>query len=115
MVLILSGSVVKSFVTVNFLMYQDQIAKEKCENKDKPQMNCNGNCYLAKQLKAAEEKQKENAPISPEKIQIPDQFFDNQESSVIFQAPASNPVFTSSEGLKSFDIFRDITPPPPKC
>lgn len=115
MVLILSGSVVKSFVTVNFLLYQDQIAKEKCENKDKPQMNCNGKCYLAKQLKAAEEKQKENAPISPEKIQIPDQFFDNQESSVHFQASVSDPVLMSFEGLKSFDIFRDITPPPPKC
>ena len=41
---------------------QDYIAKNLCENRDKPMLNCNGQCYLAKQLKAAEEKeQKSNA------------------------------------------------------
>ena len=34
---------------------QDYIAKNLCENRDKPMLNCNGQCYLAKKLKAAEE------------------------------------------------------------
>jgi hypothetical protein len=115
MLLILSGSMVKSFVTVNFLIYQDQIAKEKCENKDKPQMNCNGKCYLAKQLKAAEEKQKENAPISPEKIQVPDELFDNHQTTFSFFATPSPSITAGFAGMKSFGIFKDITPPPPEC
>ncbi|MCT4560593.1 MAG: hypothetical protein N4A41_04370 [Crocinitomicaceae bacterium] len=34
---------------------------EKCENKSLPEMNCNGRCYLAKQLNLQEEK---TTPIS---------------------------------------------------
>ena len=30
----------------------DYIAQELCENKDKPLLECNGKCYLVKQIKA---------------------------------------------------------------
>jgi hypothetical protein len=40
---------------------QTRIAKEKCENKDKPAMKCNGKCYLAKQLKKLEAEELKNA------------------------------------------------------
>lgn len=41
---------------------RDFIAKNLCVNRDKPMLNCNGQCYLSKQLKASEEKeQKSNA------------------------------------------------------
>ncbi len=33
------------------------IAQNFCVNKDKPKLNCNGHCYLAKQLKKQEEKE----------------------------------------------------------
>jgi hypothetical protein len=39
---------------------QDYIAKNLCENRDKPMLNCNGQCYLAKQLKAAEQKEQKS-------------------------------------------------------
>lgn len=39
---------------------QDYIAKNLCENRDKPMLDCNGQCYLAKQLKAAEEKEQKS-------------------------------------------------------
>jgi hypothetical protein len=39
---------------------QDYIAKNLCENRDKPMLNCNGQCYLAKQLKSAEEKEQKS-------------------------------------------------------
>lgn len=47
---------------------QDYIAKNLCENRDKPKMNCNGQCYLAKQLKAQEEKESKSANDRLEKL-----------------------------------------------
>ena len=40
---------------------QTRITREKCENKDKPAMKCNGKCYLAKQLKKLEAEELKNA------------------------------------------------------
>jgi hypothetical protein len=37
------------------------IAQKLCENKDNPKLHCNGHCYLTKQLKAAEEGEKNTA------------------------------------------------------
>ncbi|MVM38664.1 hypothetical protein GO730_15800 [Spirosoma sp. HMF3257] len=36
---------------------KDYIARVLCENRDKPQLHCDGKCYLAKQLKAQQERQ----------------------------------------------------------
>ncbi|MBD2756480.1 hypothetical protein [Spirosoma validum] len=36
---------------------KDYIARVLCENRDKPQLHCDGQCYLAKQLKAQQDKQ----------------------------------------------------------
>ena len=42
----------KNYITQNF-----------CENKNKPQLNCNGQCHLNKQLQKQEKN--ENAPVNP--------------------------------------------------
>ena len=44
-------------IVVNFLSNQEFIAKNLCENIDKPELECNGKCYLMKKLKE-DEKQK---------------------------------------------------------
>jgi len=36
------------------------VAKELCENKARPQMKCNGKCYLRKQLNKTENNQQQN-------------------------------------------------------
>lgn len=58
-----------------FYVNQQEIAAEKCENKTKPMLNCNGQCYLSKQLKKLEEKeQNHNSKTNPfqkiEKVEI---------------------------------------------
>lgn len=57
------------FVFAGFEMNQNYIAKELCVNKDKPQMHCNGKCYLMKKLKQAEEKEQKQERQS-QKIQL---------------------------------------------
>lgn len=39
---------------VHFYWNQKEITRLECENKDRPEMKCNGKCYLAKQLEKAE-------------------------------------------------------------
>ena len=48
-------------VTAWFFVNRASIAKEKCVNKEKPQLHCNGKCYLSKKLKETEEKKDENS------------------------------------------------------
>ena len=40
-----------------YQLNQDYIARVLCENRDKPQLHCDGKCYLAKRLKAQQDKQ----------------------------------------------------------
>lgn len=40
-----------------FKLNRDYIAKVLCENRKKPEMHCNGKCYLAKKLKQQQDKQ----------------------------------------------------------
>ncbi|MVM30813.1 hypothetical protein GO755_12295 [Spirosoma sp. HMF4905] len=35
---------------------KDYIARVLCENRDKPQLHCDGKCYLAKKLKAQQDR-----------------------------------------------------------
>lgn len=34
----------------NYVVNYDYIVQNLCENRDKPELSCNGKCYLAKQL-----------------------------------------------------------------
>ena len=36
---------------------KEYIARVLCENRDRPQLHCDGHCFLAKRLKAQQEKQ----------------------------------------------------------
>ncbi|MFD3275142.1 hypothetical protein [Aquirufa echingensis] len=47
---------------------RNYIAKNLCENRDKPKLNCNGQCYLAKKLKAAEDKEQKSNSERLEKM-----------------------------------------------
>ncbi|MBL0309164.1 MAG: hypothetical protein IPP77_05655 [Bacteroidetes bacterium] len=43
------------------------IAEKLCINKNNPQLHCNGHCYLTKQLKKAEENEKQQSQSLKEK------------------------------------------------
>lgn len=42
--------VAKMGIMVWYEVNKDYVAEELCENKDKPQLHCNGKCYLNKQI-----------------------------------------------------------------
>jgi hypothetical protein len=52
------------FPVIEYAIHYDYISKVLCENKDKPQMHCNGKCYLMKEMAKTAEQEK---PISSDK------------------------------------------------
>jgi len=38
-------------ISVDFLLNQEEIAEQLCENKDKPELNCEGRCVLKKRMR----------------------------------------------------------------
>lgn len=58
MITVLGANFSNSLIYAGFDLNQKYIAEQLCVNKDKPEMHCNGKCYLAKKIKQAEEKEK---------------------------------------------------------
>ena len=59
-------------VILHWKINQDFITEKYCVNKDQPMLNCNGKCYLSKQLEQLELKEKEEReqyPSPQEKIE----------------------------------------------
>lgn len=44
-------------IIAHYQLDKEYIARVLCENRDKPQLHCDGQCYLAKRLKAQQDKQ----------------------------------------------------------
>jgi hypothetical protein len=51
-------SILRTSVLIDFALRHDYIAKVLCINQDKPELQCDGKCYLAQQFKKAEENEK---------------------------------------------------------
>lgn len=61
-----------SVVIFNWKINQDIITEKYCVNKDKPMMNCDGKCYLSKQLEnleLREEQERKNHPNPKQKVE----------------------------------------------
>lgn len=64
---LLSSILSKLFVYAEFKSNQAFIAANLCENRDRPELNCQGKCYLMKKLKAAEDKEKKQEKAAEKK------------------------------------------------
>ena len=54
LMVLLSKTIYSVFWQVNFQLNQKEIVRMECENKNRPELHCNGKCYLAKQLQKAD-------------------------------------------------------------
>lgn len=55
--LLVFSNLSRIWILIDFKVNQDFIAKVLCINKDKPELQCNGKCHLASQIKDQEEKE----------------------------------------------------------
>ncbi len=99
---------------VDYAVNYDYISKKLCENKQKPQLLCNGKCYLKKELgKVSENQAKNNSQISISGFT--DTFIIN-ESFVFFSIIKSfsekeNSIFDFDFSYR-FNLFANIFHPP---
>ena len=64
-----------------YVVNKEYVSQKLCENKDIPMLNCNGKCYLSKQLEKAESalkdlenNHKNNRPVLSENIKFTQNF-----------------------------------------
>lgn len=101
---------------LDFEIRRDYIVANLCENRDRPIMNCNGKCYLAKRIAALDEQEKRQAEqnyMSRLLDHVMDQqiyysFVPETISYTIF----TNPVFTYSSPFTARVAVDDIFHPP---
>ena len=61
---LLWGSTLRTpLVYAYYLLDQEGFIEQLCENKDKPELQCNGKCYLSQMLKAAETEEEKSIPV----------------------------------------------------
>jgi len=58
LLVMISGNFSRFFIYAGFEINRTYIAQALCENRDKPELHCNGKCFVKKKLKEAEEKEK---------------------------------------------------------
>jgi len=58
-----------------FHVNRTYIARVLCENRDRPKLNCNGKCYLAKMLKQQQEKKDKETTEKVENMPVAQLFF----------------------------------------
>lgn len=80
---LLTANFTQLFVYAGFELNQKYIAATLCENKDKPQLHCEGKCYLSKKLKQAEEKEKRGERESQKNLL--QEAFIAQKTTFVFQ------------------------------
>lgn len=73
-ILILAGILTSSFSKVilftGFIINQEKIIQQHCENKSKPSLKCHGKCHLQKQFKAQEKNDGDSRKNTSENFEI---------------------------------------------
>lgn len=99
-----------------FLEYaanQDFIATVLCENRDMPELNCDGKCYLAKKLKAASNQNSEQEPVLINPFEYPISLVDDQQELV--QAPQLLDVFLQQPNERLLELAGSSLFRPPRA
>lgn len=108
---LLSSILSKLFVYAEFKSNQAYIAATLCENRDRPELNCEGKCYLMKKLKDAEHKEKKQENQAQKKASV-DLFFLNETAApaLVIIVPAKKKPSIQKFELPEFN--REIAHPP---
>jgi hypothetical protein len=69
-VLIVSQMMVNVGIGVYYHLNKQYIVQQLCINKNNPAIHCDGHCYLSKQLKKAEQNEKQSTQSFKEKDEI---------------------------------------------
>lgn len=98
---------------IDYYANYNYIATELCENRDKPFLECNGKCYLAKELNKVNHENHNNESNLP-KINFDDfpvTFIKNNNYSFLFVEINSLKNFSKKE-IIPFKLYNGVLKPP---
>ena len=98
---------------LEYTLFKDYISEFLCINQEKPELSCNGKCYLNKQLKKANDADPQpNQTAKPRiEMQLVSILIDCKNG---IEAAKNNRIFFSQNDLFIPDFYSDIPTPPPK-
>ena len=108
----------KTGIVVWYESNKTQIAAEFCVNKDNPDMECNGQCHMKKQLNKVEvsltfNTKKNEPPRAPiQKLKLSPFILETQKKSEVKDVFTQLQINRFEE--KALTGYLTITPPPPK-
>ncbi|MBB4802671.1 hypothetical protein HNP37_002746 [Flavobacterium nitrogenifigens] len=108
-ILFLLVSFQQALIVVHFKLNQQEIEKEFCENKAKPQLQCHGKCHLKKELEKSEKNDLELNSIFKKIDILPSQNF---EFPICILKKINNKVLIYKE-FDHFEPYLEIFVPPP--
>jgi len=84
-----------------YAIHKDYISQELCENKDQPELKCNGKCHLTKVLKITKKHSPKSKPFQflLEEIKAPTLFFQEITESILAI------IFTQKDNLYSRNSY----------
>ena len=102
------------FVYAGFEINKSFIVKELCENRNRPEMKCEGKCFLKKRLAAAEEKEKKQEQEARSKAAV-DAFVINEPLVFSFASIEPKKQRPMSIFFLLSEFNNDILHPPASC
>ncbi len=81
---------------MDYWLNRSYIVNALCENRETPQMNCKGKCFLVKQLKNQEKQEQQSPDLKREKFEVQPFYLPASLDLTIFQ-------FSVNAEYKNFD------------
>src|SRR5690606_1888262 len=97
---IVTSNFSRLFIFAGFELNKEFIAAELCENRTMPELNCDGQCYLAKKIEQAKQKEKSN-PLESKKGHFQEAFLSSNQ--VLLTPPLQDEITRSGKEVK-FDL-----------
>lgn len=112
LVLLIGSHTIHSAIKVHFDWNRSSIAELLCENKEVPQLNCNGQCVLMKRLNAEDN---QDHPLQIEDNRVETEYIqDRLHRNFTFAFPDSDKVSIVNSSI-AFGAIKEVPLPPPQC
>lgn len=109
-VALVSANFSRFFIYAGFELNRNYIATKLCENRNKPQLHCNGKCYFMKKLKQAEDN-KSTEERQTQKNLFQEAFY-NQAQTVAFYTVLLSVTKVPNYRIALPQLIQDIYQPP---
>jgi hypothetical protein len=98
---------------VDYQLRMDYYVEVLCENRDRPELHCDGKCALAQKLQAAMAESLPEAPQAPNSLQASDFLSQHLGAAVHFSGLKTEPLFPHHQLLAwvSWQALPDSPPP----